>query len=167
MLAGLLIVDGGGGRRAAAHGKAKGNGNQGLAVIEKQKAELGAYQRATHGPKNLHELDSPRESLLLCAARKLSQFSAERPSCNEKETNVPCSLSVWSCKLACPASGGWSQSVAGSGQLAILLVAVGHAATSPQRCPMDHGTLEGPRLRVHQIFLSCQTTGRDLLSFLE
>lgn len=79
MLAGLLIVDGGGGRRAAAHGEAKGNGNQGLAVIEKQKAELGAYQRATHGPKNLHELDSPRESLLLCAARKLSQFSAERP----------------------------------------------------------------------------------------
>lgn len=100
MLAGLLIVDGGGGRRAAAHGKAKGNGNQGLAVIEKQKAELGAYQRATHGPKNLHELDSPRESLLLCAARKLSQFSAERPSCNEKETNVPCSLSTQGNRLA-------------------------------------------------------------------
>jgi hypothetical protein len=33
MVTGLLCVDGGG-RRAAAHGKRKGNGNQGLAVIE-------------------------------------------------------------------------------------------------------------------------------------
>jgi hypothetical protein len=78
MLAGLLIVDGER-RRAAAHGKGKDNGNQGLAIIEKQKAELGAYQRATHGPKNLHELISPRESLL-CATCMLSQFSAEHPS---------------------------------------------------------------------------------------
>ena len=44
MVTGLLIVDGEG-RRTAGHGKQKGNGNQGLAVIEKQKAELGAYQR--------------------------------------------------------------------------------------------------------------------------
>ena len=39
MVTGLLCVDGGR-RRAAAHGKRKGNGNQGLVVIEKQKAEL-------------------------------------------------------------------------------------------------------------------------------
>lgn len=43
MVTGLLCIDGG--RRAAAHGKRKGNGNQSLAVIEKQKAELWAYQR--------------------------------------------------------------------------------------------------------------------------
>jgi hypothetical protein len=84
MMTGLLCVVGGG-RKAAAHGKRKDNGNQGLAVIEKQKGgAMGLSTLRFRGPKNIHELNPPRESLLLCATCKLYQFSAERPVVQRK-----------------------------------------------------------------------------------